>query len=320
MLPTAGFTSLPPAEYHASAKSSNSSQVGNTAAQFANQWRSPSDILSVLLLLGPDIIMRALAQLCGETITPVVFSYGWVAYAVNAMLSVFGGLPSPLPSASYETKVPADGIHLDGQMLPKPDFPAIVIGAKSGHIRNNQSWIIGRLLRDSKNSRRKEPLQLNKLASNYEALRISVFQVDRKRKPGVPVRDWAWYSGFVVLVAQIAISIAPLVISTDWAPLLVTVGGTVLAFSQGAMSQWREEKWACPTSGGWTVSITQGNGSRNVIVILGNDIGLDLEILAGGSKRIEATPLTRIVTLVLAFLWLVFLISVAGLQANSWCE
>jgi hypothetical protein len=69
-----------------------------------SQWRNPGDILSVLLLLGPDVIQRAIAQLAGRAITPVAFSFGWVAYAVSALLSSFGGAsPSPslfLPSAS----------------------------------------------------------------------------------------------------------------------------------------------------------------------------------------------------------------------------
>jgi len=55
------------------------------------QWQGPSDILSVLLLLGPDIVQRSVAQLAGRTITPVAFSFGWVAYSVSALLSAFGG-------------------------------------------------------------------------------------------------------------------------------------------------------------------------------------------------------------------------------------
>lgn len=58
----------------------------------ASQWRNPSDILSLLLLLSPDIIQRAFAQLVGGPIAPVAFSFGWVAYSVNALLSVFGGM------------------------------------------------------------------------------------------------------------------------------------------------------------------------------------------------------------------------------------
>lgn len=64
----------------------------DTSAEFRSQWNNPSDVLSLLLILGPDVICWALAQLSGEYITPVVFSYGWVAYAVNALVATFGGM------------------------------------------------------------------------------------------------------------------------------------------------------------------------------------------------------------------------------------
>lgn len=60
--------------------------------QLKAQWTNPSDILSFLLLLGPDVIQRALAQVVGRRITPVAFSFGWVAYAVNSLLSTVGGM------------------------------------------------------------------------------------------------------------------------------------------------------------------------------------------------------------------------------------
>lgn len=40
------------------------------------QWTHPSDVFSVLLLLGGDVISRALAQLAGGIVTPVTFSFG----------------------------------------------------------------------------------------------------------------------------------------------------------------------------------------------------------------------------------------------------
>lgn len=55
------------------------------------QWRNPGDILSLLLILGPEVIRNAVAQLTGRAITPVAFSFGWVAYAVSALLSTFSG-------------------------------------------------------------------------------------------------------------------------------------------------------------------------------------------------------------------------------------
>jgi len=57
---------------------------------FYSQWQNPSDILSVLLLLGPDTVKKAIAQLSGRAVTPIAFSFGWVGYAAKVLLSSFG--------------------------------------------------------------------------------------------------------------------------------------------------------------------------------------------------------------------------------------
>lgn len=69
-----------------------SSAATNLADYLAAQWRNPSDILSVLLLVGPEVVQAAIAQLAGRAVTPVAFSFGWVAYAPSALLSSFGGI------------------------------------------------------------------------------------------------------------------------------------------------------------------------------------------------------------------------------------
>jgi hypothetical protein len=69
----------------------NEEQAVSVASYLATQWDNPSDILSILLLLGPDIVQRAIAQLAGRVITPVAFSLGWVSYAASAVLSSVGG-------------------------------------------------------------------------------------------------------------------------------------------------------------------------------------------------------------------------------------
>ena len=47
-----------------------------TSDEFLEQWTAPGDVFSVLLLLGGDVINRALAQLTGSRFTPVAFSFG----------------------------------------------------------------------------------------------------------------------------------------------------------------------------------------------------------------------------------------------------
>lgn len=202
--------------------------------------------------------------------------------------------------------------------MPRPDYPVTVVGAKSGHVRENHSWVIGRLLRDFEQAQAAP--RVDKNSPRYEALRVSVFQVDGKRKAGVPARDWVWYSGFAVILIQVVISAIPFIVYHDWAPILITTSGTTLAFIQGSLRQWREEKWAAPTTGGWTVSLSRGNGSRGVMVILGGNHGLDLEMLAGRTWTTKSPVYNRVVVSVMALLWLMLLICVAGLEANSWCQ
>lgn len=66
-------------------------RISAAESQLRAQWHSPSDILSLLLILGPDVVQRALAQLVGTRYVPVGFSFGWVAYSINALLAIAGG-------------------------------------------------------------------------------------------------------------------------------------------------------------------------------------------------------------------------------------
>jgi hypothetical protein len=49
---------------------------GLPSAEFSAQWTNPGDVFSVLLILGGDVVARALAQLAGSKVTPVAFSFG----------------------------------------------------------------------------------------------------------------------------------------------------------------------------------------------------------------------------------------------------
>lgn len=42
------------------------------------QWENPAEIVSLLLIIAGEIVGAALEQLSGPSITPVVFSFGWV--------------------------------------------------------------------------------------------------------------------------------------------------------------------------------------------------------------------------------------------------
>ena len=202
--------------------------------------------------------------------------------------------------------------------MPGADYRATVIGAESGHARLNNSWIIGRLLRDFE--QRAAPLERDKSSRNWESLRVSVFKVIPGTKPGRPTHDFVWYSGYGIILIQLGIAIVPLCLHAAWVNLVIVVCGTLLALSQGAISQWREEKWECPKRGGRTVTITQGNGSRQAMVILGSENALELEILAHCDGNLASTLLTRVISGIQALLWMMLLITVAGLKQGSWCK
>lgn len=201
--------------------------------------------------------------------------------------------------------------------MPDADVQALIVNAQSGHHRENRAWIIGRLLRDFE--KRASPFAASKDSPNWEALRVSIFRWDQNKEQGKPIRDWVWFSGLAVIVVQIAIAIIPLALLSEWATLVLVTGGLLLASAQAALPQWASEKWACPTNGK-SVSITRGNGHRHVMVILGCQNALDLEILASRSSAKAQSIWSKAAVAVLATLWTVLLITVAGLKQGSWCK
>jgi hypothetical protein len=82
--------------------------------------------MSLLLILGVDVVQKALAQLSGGYVVPVPLSFGCVAYSFNALISIFS----------------------KGQIMPATDCPSLVVNVENGYVRQNQSWILGCILRD----------------------------------------------------------------------------------------------------------------------------------------------------------------------------
>ncbi|KAF5629780.1 hypothetical protein F52700_7527 [Fusarium sp. NRRL 52700] len=298
-----------------------------TSHILAQQWHNPSDVLSILLLLGPETVQLAIAQLSGRLVTPVAFSFGWVAFSANALLAVLG----------------------DGQLMPQSEIRnLLVIGAKSQFIRQNNSWVVGRLFRDldaaaDREMENREMEHVPPVGSphrprflpvsspspkghggkrSWEALRISVYKtVDDEHRGGVVSIDWIWIASWVSIAAQLSISIIPWALSEEaaWQPFFITASGTLLSLLSSSLPQWKQEKWASPRRGGSTVTLTRGNGYRHAITILGRQgIGLDIEILATGTRTTTAPILTRILSAAFAVLWLALLITVAGLSQQTW--
>ena len=256
---------------------------------FRAQWTKPTDVFSILLILGAEVIQRALAALAGGTppITPVAFSFGWVSYAISSLLSIVS----------------------EGRLVQAPPEAAIqVFNLKSGYTRANRSWLLSRLVKtypywmpEEVRITQREPTHYHRVAATatgdlgndveagrprYAALCVSVFrwcdagEGPRARTPGRPVRDWVWWSGVDCMVVQLGVAAIPLGLYDDWSILLVAAAGTVLALVTGSLPQWREEKWHAGRQKK-DVALTLGNGTRHVIIVLGADWGLDLEHLAG---------------------------------------
>jgi hypothetical protein len=302
------------------------------AQVFRRQWSNPNDILSLLLLLGPNIVQRAIAQLSGNSVTPVAFSFGWVTYSLNALLAVIG-------SGSFCSwlELYTSNEYIGGKLMPEADSHCLLIGAKSGHVRSNKVWVLGRLLRDIEKdtdehierkeapheaeTRRSPTQRVVGTQTTWEALRVCVYSYHDERNVlhGVPNRDWLWYMGFVIIGIQLAVALVPWIVYASWGTFVVTIGGTFLAIFTSSLPQWGQEKWACPHTS-TTVTLTRGNGCRQAIVILGSkNVGLDLEVLATGTRTGHSSRFTKLVAPLLAVLWIVLLICVAGMNDHSWC-
>ncbi|KAF2802685.1 uncharacterized protein BDZ99DRAFT_576587 [Mytilinidion resinicola] len=67
------------------------------ACDIAEKWTREvavndlSNMIPFLLVIGGDLVQKALAQLSGGIIAPVPFSIGWVPYIFSAMVSIFSG-------------------------------------------------------------------------------------------------------------------------------------------------------------------------------------------------------------------------------------
>ncbi|KAK4442921.1 hypothetical protein QBC34DRAFT_488593 [Podospora aff. communis PSN243] len=285
-------------------------------SQLQQQLLYPRDVFTVLLLLGGNIVERALAQLSGSGFTPVTFSFGWVAYSVSALVAAAG----------------------DNKLMPAtPDSACKVINGRSGYVINNTSWILGRIIRDfdswcSEETRNKTAEVLDTkwselCASEAGAKRprraglvVTVCRPSKLEVAGVPKRDLVFWSGFLSAGIQFVISAIPLWLYGNWTILLITACGTFLALVSGSLPQWKKEKWACRRRSNDQYILTRGNGSQHAIAILANGHGLNLEDLSAGQGNMDvsANVLTRLALFVLCALWIFLLLCAAGIQNDTW--
>ncbi|KAG9603336.1 hypothetical protein KCU77_g1817, partial [Aureobasidium melanogenum] len=241
-----------------------------------------------------------------------------MSYAVSALLSAVG----------------------ENRLMPNPDFECIVINGKTGYVRNNKSWILARILRDYEYWRdtgidttmaselaRLEKEEKEKAKGEYReakavrlGLCVSVYRA--VEISGIPKPDPLYWTGYGVVLVQLAISIIPWAIYADrqWLTFMVTAVGTVLAFLSAALPQWKEEKFKVRTQDpGKVVILTQGNGAQHAIAIACDAInGLDLEALASPYRDLKSQTFTRLCSCLLAIAWLCLLICVTGYSGSTW--
>ena len=276
----------------------------STSEQLSSQWRNPNDILSLLLLVGGDVLQQAIAQQAGNRFpTPVVFSFGWVGYAFTSLLSAVG----------------------NNRLMPLAPGPSsIILSTNHGHTRTNDSWILNRILKDYENFWMPKQVKTELEAMLHEAkspkagLCIAIFEASRHHVAGVPRKDWYWVSGYVVALIQLGIAAVPCGTDGSWQILLLTAGGTALAFVTGSLPQWREERWSCRRNSKKTFALTHGNGAQHVIIIKGAGRGLDLEDISSSIKKTTYHWTTKLTFGLLTALWGVLLITISGVASDTW--
>jgi hypothetical protein len=232
----------------------------------------------------------------------------------------------------------------ENRLMPLPDTSCEVINAKSGYTRDNTSWIIGRIVRDydewkdEKVSKHLKTMldakdKFDREKANNEVPRsgdrlkypkkaglcVSVYKAG-EAQVGTSGYDSVYWLGFGTTIVQLGIAAIPCGVFGDWGIFLITVAGILLSYVTGSLPQWKEEKWACRDKSDKDVILTRGNGSQHAIVILGDGKGFDLEDLAAGQTNIDvvAPEKTRFALTGLAALWILLLITTAGIKQNTW--
>ncbi|KAL4925528.1 uncharacterized protein BDV17DRAFT_294422 [Aspergillus undulatus] len=301
---------------------------GATSESFREEWSSPSNYaFTILLLIGGDLVNRALAQLAGGYLAPVAFSFGWVSYATSAVCSALG----------------------EYRLMPNADTGCALINGKNGYVRGNNSWILGRMMRDYEywmpeavRSKTNSLLDARwkfdqaREAETYPdsgikvprpsqaGLVVSIWKPSRDKPHGVPGKDLLYWSGLVVTIVQLGIAAIPTGLDGDWGVLMITGAATALCYITGGMHQWKVEKWACrslDTRTSKNFVLTRGNGAQHAIAIISEGHGLDLEDLATGFSMIDKPTITltaQLMTIALGIAWVVLLITANAVDRGSW--
>ncbi|RBR26709.1 uncharacterized protein FIESC28_00492 [Fusarium coffeatum] len=251
----------------------------STSHQLATQWVNPSDVSTILFVLGGDVVQKAFSQATGTLYVPVCFSFGCVAYAFVALVGIIG----------------------DGRLLAPPDYPCKVLNLKSGYLRENKNFVLGRLLRDLEAIETREenlPSEGGSDEGGNYGLKITVFEATWNKNDRTEF-SWSWVHavGVVITIIQLVLAFIPFIVHRTWSVLLITGAGTLLVQWIGLLPQWRAEKLPNRQRSEQVYAMTSGNGSREVMVIFGCGNCLDIESLAASQSPRNGRPWEK-------FLWL----------------
>ena len=246
-----------------------------------------------------------------------------MAYSINALVAAVG----------------------ENKLIPDPDCQCLVINGDNGYARNNTSWILGRLVRDydawmhqdvrdrvgsnitkkwnTLRSKAEKDGQPEPSRPTQAGLCVSFYKPDSRGKVGEPMNNDLYMWCILVAILQLGIAAIPCGISGDWGILMITVTGIILSTLTASLSHWKTEKFTCrrlAANRKKNIILTRGNGSQHAIVILGQADFLDLEDLAAGQMDINVSTSnsTRLIVTALAVLWILLLITAAGLKQNTW--
>ena len=192
----------------------DASPHSNTSAVLKAQWSDPNEAVTILLLIGGDIVQKAIAQLAGiGPLISVAFSFGWVNFAFYNLLAALG----------------------DGYLMPRPatGSAALLINIESGYRRTNSSWILDQILKSVE----------TEVGTTLAPLYVSIYNV-YGRSVHSAKRDWRWWMSIGTILLQLLVSAIPYYKDGDYSVLLLTSFGTSLAIIHGSLPQWKKEKWA----------------------------------------------------------------------------
>ena len=306
---------------------------------------NPSEVFSIMLIIGGDIVQKAIAQMAGKRVTLVAFSFGWVAYAFNGLMSAFG----------------------DGSLMPDPDFSSSVIAVRTGNKKSNNSWVLCRLIRDLEQEVENDfqrwyeqaegELPESSRLIDTEDPKVKCTIVDEgdtglvvtmcKVSPsildswfilelmisleiltilkalgdgGIPDQHQNVVLYSLTVVVQLVLAMIPTILYGNWSVLLMTFSGTVLAALTASLKEWRLEKYKARRGAKGLIAITRGNGHKHVFVIQNGKHGdskhINLEDLAGAVRK--ADHVTRTKSVILAVTWVFFLLLAGGLSDHTW--